>query len=99
GLAPRAPAALPRYTAPIVAASGSGPPITTSAAADPSLGPSDVGRPSASVGPVGISEASPRPRPPFLRDGCVMVVPSRMVVDRARPVPGLRRDSSSPHAN
>src|SRR5947209_10395161 len=68
-----------RYTAPIGEAScGGGPPIKTSAAASPIRGPRVAGPESPSAGPVGISEARPRPRPPFLRNGCVMVVPSRM---------------------
>src|ERR1700759_3597029 len=68
-----------RYTAPTAAPSGAGPPIRTSAVASPIRGPSVAGPASLSAGPVGISEARPRPRPPFLRNGCVMVVPSRMV--------------------
>src|SRR5690348_15607124 len=71
--------AISRYTAPIGDAScGGGPPIKTSAAASPIRGPRVAGPGSPSAGPIGISEAWPRPRPPFLRNGCVMVVPSRM---------------------
>src|SRR5271170_3242292 len=68
-----------RYTAPIAEACV-GPPIKTSAAASPIRGPRVAGPESPSAGPVGISEARPRPRPPFLRNGCVMIVPSRMSV-------------------
>src|SRR5271169_6382132 len=76
--------AISRYTAPIseptAAASGAARPIRMSAAASPIRGPRVAGPESPSAGPVGISEAKPRPRPPFLRNGCVMVVPSRVVV-------------------
>ena len=54
---------------------------------------------SIAVSPSADSEANPRPRPPFLRNGCVIAIPSRTVADRGWRVRGLRRDSSSRHAN
>src|SRR5271154_1885052 len=72
--------AISRDTAPIAAPACVGPPIRSSEAASPIRG-TRVARPvSPAAGPVGISEARPRPRPPFLRNGCVMIVPSRMSV-------------------
>src|SRR5271165_1627553 len=59
------PGSISRYTAPMSAPPvGGRPPSTTSAAASPIRGPRPV-----SVGPVGSSEARPRPKPPFLRVG------------------------------
>src|SRR5581483_7063958 len=59
---------------PVALAAAVGPPSTMSAAASPIRGPSRVDSSLASAGPVGISEARPRPSPPFLRSGWVMLV-------------------------